>query len=255
MRENNGADSEQITFCVIESCVTAAIVFNAAHISRLAVTNCTLFGSLNTTGIGISIASGALYKAVLNNIISGFVTGISSADTQTKNIDDYNDYYNNDADVSAVTQWQKGPNDVAVDPQFVNVGQVTGTAGKFAAGNDRIIDTTKDFTALGVVAGQDCVYIVSGTGATAGIYGIASITTTTNANDTLVLDIAPGTSTVADKTFQITTGHVFSIGSNLKALGSPGVFPGALTTGYLDIGAVQRREAGGLPMGMAGMVG
>ena len=37
----------------------------------------------------------------------------------------------------------------------------------------------------------------------------------------------------------------FSIGTNLKALGFPGVFPGALSTGYVDIGAVQRQEAGG----------
>lgn len=36
----------------------------------------------------------------------------------------------------------------------------------------------------------------------------------------------------------------FTIGSNLKALGFPGVFPGALTTGYLDMGAAQRQEAG-----------
>lgn len=35
----------------------------------------------------------------------------------------------------------------------------------------------------------------------------------------------------------------FSIGTNLKATGFPGVFPGALTTGYIDIGAVQRQES------------
>lgn len=39
----------------------------------------------------------------------------------------------------------------------------------------------------------------------------------------------------------------FSIGTGLKAKGFPGAFPGGLTTGYLDIGAVQRVEpaAGG----------
>lgn len=37
----------------------------------------------------------------------------------------------------------------------------------------------------------------------------------------------------------------FSIGTNLKAFGSPGAFPAGLSTGYLDIGAVQRQEAGG----------
>lgn len=37
----------------------------------------------------------------------------------------------------------------------------------------------------------------------------------------------------------------FAIGTNLQGDGSPGAFPGALSTGYLDCGAVQREEAGG----------
>lgn len=37
----------------------------------------------------------------------------------------------------------------------------------------------------------------------------------------------------------------FSIGANLKALGSPGAFPAGLTTSYVDIGAVQRQEPTG----------
>lgn len=37
----------------------------------------------------------------------------------------------------------------------------------------------------------------------------------------------------------------FSIGTNLKGDGSPGVFPGGLSTGYLDVGAVQRQEVAG----------
>lgn len=37
----------------------------------------------------------------------------------------------------------------------------------------------------------------------------------------------------------------FAIGTNLKALGWPGAFPGGNSTGFLDIGAVQRQEAGG----------
>ena len=37
----------------------------------------------------------------------------------------------------------------------------------------------------------------------------------------------------------------FAIGTALKALGYPGIFPGGLSTGYLDIGAVQRQEGAG----------
>ena len=34
----------------------------------------------------------------------------------------------------------------------------------------------------------------------------------------------------------------FSVGDNMKAVGFPGTYPGGLSTGYLDIGAVQREE-------------
>lgn len=40
-------------------------------------------------------------------------------------------------------------------------------------------------------------------------------------------------------------GGDFSIGTNLKALGFPGLFPSGTSTGYLDIGAVQRQEPTG----------
>ena len=73
-----------------------------------------------------------------------------------------------------------------------------------------------------------------------GQYKITSHTSTT-----VTLDIAPGTNATADKVWQITTGRNFGIGTNLKALGFPGAFQAGLTTGYLDIGAVQRQEAGG----------
>lgn len=223
---------------LIESNVSGAITEGAAAGVSCYLSN-TLYGSVNKTGIGITFATGAVNIVVFNNIIYGFTTGVSHADVQTVGWDDYNNYFNNTSDVS---KWQKGPNCTALDPAFVNAAQVTGTAGKFAAGNDRIIDTTKNFTTLGVTAGQDFVYIVSGTGVTAGQYKISSIATTTNPNDTLVLDLAPGTNTTADKVYQITIGHNFAIGTALKARGFPGAFPASLTTGYLDIGAVQRQE-------------
>ena len=49
----------------------------------------------------------------------------------------------------------------------------------------------------------------------------------------------------ADPTFTNRAAGDFSIGTNLKALGFPGLFPGGLSTGYLDIGAVQRQEPAG----------
>ena len=52
-----------------------------------------------------------------------------------------------------------------------------------------------------------------------------------------------------DPGFTDRAGGNFAIGTALKALGYPGLFPGGLSTGYLDIGAVQRQEAacGGRP--------
>ena len=48
--------------------------------------------------------------------------------------------------------------------------------------------------------------------------------------------------TTADKAYQIVNGANFAVGTNLKAVGYPGIFPAAYTTGYQDIGAVQRIE-------------
>lgn len=193
--------------CIFSGNVAGAIDWsNCSNTGRLTWEALTLYGAADTRGTGINLNAANTDVLLKNSIISGFATGITHpTTTQTVGQGDYNDYYNNDTDVSG---WLKGQNDKAVDPSFTNVSEVNGTAGAFTAANDRLVDTTKNFTALGVVAG-DYLYIISGTGATAGIYGISSITTTTNPNDTLVLDIAPGTNTTTDKTYQIAIGHNF----------------------------------------------
>jgi len=235
--------------CIAESCVTAAIV---ATSNQAYLFNCTLYGAENKTGVGISAAAGQSNQRILNTIIYGFVTGINYADaSKTEHFSDYNDFFNNTTNRTNVPI---GPNDQALDPQFAGVSQITGTAAKFAASNDRLIDSSKNFTALGVIPGRDCVYIKSGTSVTAGIYGIASIATTSSTGDTLVLDLAPGTSTATDHAYQITIGHNFAIGANLKARGFPGAFPAGLSTGYTDIGAVQRAEPATLGAGPFGMI-
>lgn len=193
---------------ISESNVSSALTLGAAT-ALTTVTSNTFYGSENTTGTGISISTGGTDIKLINNIIYGFVSGVAHADTtQTIGFDDFNDYFNNDTDVSG---WQKGVNDIAVNPSFVSVTQITGTAGTFTAANDRLVDTSKDFSTLGVVGGRDAVYIISGTGVTAGIYGVASLATTTNPNDTLVLDLAPGTNTTTNKVYQLTVGHNFAV--------------------------------------------
>lgn len=228
--------------------VTAAIQATASDIGNTIIMSNTLYGSEAKMGIGQSFAAGTTNVRSLNNILYGFATGTSHADTQAVGFDDYNCYNNNTANVSAAGQWQTGVHNSTLNPTFTSASQVTGTAGKFDAGGSKLVDTTKNFTSLGVVGASpptQFVYISAGTGITAGIYGITSISTTTNPNDTLNLDITPGTNTTTDKVYSIPVTNNFAIGTNLKALGYPGVFPGGLTTGYLDIGAAQRQESSG----------
>jgi hypothetical protein len=212
---------------IICGCTTAAISFLTGVYGSY-VANNTLYGAQNNLGVGIEFLPSCYGNSVMNNIITGFVTGVSSADTTPQQLySDFNDYYNNTSDVSS---WPKGANDLAVDPQFANVAELTGST----ATTSGSVLTQSGANFSSVVDGQDYLYLVSGTGVTAGIYGITAHTTTT-----LTLDIAPGTDATADKVWQITTGRNFGIGTNLAGQGSPSLFPGGTTTSYLDIGGAQ----------------
>ena len=61
--------------------------------------------------------------------------------------------------------------------------------------------------------------------------------------------------TALDPAFTDAPNGDFTIGANLKAKAFPGAFPGGLTTGYLDIGAVQRVEPTGGSSGGARVMG
>jgi len=201
--QDTGVVMAIIDFNIIESCVTAAIRFSGVKVNLAMVKNNTLYGSENTTGIGIDITSaGAVNFRVLNNIIYGFATGVSHIDANTEGFDDYNDYFNNDNDVNAAANWQKGSNDAAIDPAFASVTQLTGTTA--TTSGSVLTQSGGDFSS--VVDGRDFLYLVSGTGITAGIYGITAHTATT-----ITLDIAPGTDATADKVWQITIGRNFAI--------------------------------------------
>ena len=212
--------------------VTAAVATSAAMTGRLTLINNTLYGAENKLGIGVTLATGTTNTGLVNNIIAGFVTGVTHADTQNVGFDDYNAYYNNTTDVA---NWVKGSHDSVLNPTFSSVAQLTGSTA--TTSGSVLTQSGGDFST--VVDGQDYLYLVSGTGVTVGIYGITAHTATT-----VTLDIAPGTNATADKVWQITTGRNFALGTNLQALGFPGAFPAGLSTGYLDIGAVQRQEAG-----------
>lgn len=200
----------------------------------------TFYGAENKLGTAISCATGPVFMRLIDNILYGYTTAVTMVDTQTIGYDDYNDYFNNTTDVS---NWQKGVHDLAVDPQFVSVTQITGSGASSAT--NVLTDATKDFTALGVTT-NDFVHVVSmtGTGSTNNtIYAITNVGTTTLTLSSNLTSSGAGAAIV----YQLTIGRNFSIGTNLKAMGFPGAFQGTglNTTGYTDIGAVQRQEAGG----------
>lgn len=223
---------------LITANVTAAISNGTALTTNVnSIIGNTLYGSEAKTGTGLVIVTGVTKMRLLNNIIAGFITGVSGADASTSGYDDYNDYYNNTNDVNAAANWQKGSNDQALDPQFTSVAQVTGTTATYAG--TTLTDAAANFN--NVVDNQDFVLIVSGTGlTTANVqYLITSHTATT-----ITTSQDAGESGASNWIYQVTTGRNFAIGTNLKALGFPGAFQAGLSTGYLDIGAVQRQEAG-----------
>lgn len=220
---------------ILVSNITSAIHITGAQTSSTLIKGNTLYGAENTIGIGVNIATGTLYPRIENNIIYGFATGVNHADVQTSGYDSYNAYNNNDTNA---TNWTLGTGSITTAPGFTSVSQLTGATA--TTSGSVLTQSGGDFST--VVDGQDYLYLVSGTGITAGVYGITSHTGTT-----LTLDIAPGTNATADKVWQITTGRNFAIGANYKAAGTPAAFAGGTTTGYTDIGAVQRQEpsAGG----------
>ncbi len=222
---------------IVESCVTDAILLSAAKAGTAAFVGNTLYGSANTTGVGLLITTGSTDLYLTNNIITGFVTGITSPDAQAVGFDDYNNYYNNDSDHTA-SKWQKGVNDLAVNPSFTNVAQVTGATATITSGN-HIVQSGATFVSSGVTAGRDYVYYHTGSGAgVKGIYGILSVDSETQ----ITVDLALTADANADHQFQITTGHNF-LPTATTLVGFPGAFPAALTTGYDTIGAAQRNAA------------
>ncbi len=240
--------SAYINQCIIAGNVNSAFSGGAFSGGVFVVNGCTLYGAENKLGIGLQqIVSGAAIQGK-NNIIYGFATGAMSNSLNNNNYDDYNNYFNNTTDA---TLWSKGPNDTALNPQFAGLSQLTGTTATTTSGN-HLVDTTVDFIAAGVVPGRDFLYIKSGTGVTAGIYGILSVDSATQ----ITTDIALAANATANKVWQITVKSAgntsFNIGSNLKGLGYPSLFAGEIATNSIAMGAVQPTAVAGGAFTFAG---
>ncbi len=217
---------------IFENCKTYAFRVSGTCDTLQYIYGNTFYGAENKLGTAISTVTAAYYLGIIGNIFYGFVKGIdvtdaSAAAISTSYYERCNNYYNITTDVTNIV---KGAADIALDPGFTGVAQLTGTAGVVSFSTLTVTSST------GIIPNQDYVYIISGTGATAGLYQITGV-----AGNILSLASAPGGSGT-NIVYQITTGHNFTPGVNMKGVGQLGVFPGALSTGYQDMGAVQRQE-------------
>lgn len=210
---------------------TAAIDLSSTGQTTIAlIRGNTLFGFVTPTGTGLLMETTSTNIVFTNNIVSGFVTGVSHGATQTMGFDDFNDYYNN---TTNATNWTLGPNSVTTNPSFASVAQLSGTTA--TTSGSVLTQSGGDFST--VTDGYDYVYLISGTGVTVALYKITGHTGTT-----LTLDVAPGTNATTDKAWRILTSKNFATGATLT--GSPTVF-GNVTTANSNIGATRSSASSG----------
>ncbi len=230
------ANSVVVIGCIFSACYTAGI--NTASGSSFGTgqfINNTFYGGESTKiGIGFNFpGSTGQHATIYNNIFYGLATGLLLGQT---NVENYNNYFNNTADVSGFT---KGAGDIALNPSFTSAGQYTGTTA--TSSGSVLTDSGAAFT--NVVAGRDFLYVTAMTGGNGpGIYGITNKSATT-----ITTDNALGSGTGI--TYSIIYGQNFAVGTNMRAAGNANTGnPNSI--GYLDIGAVQRQESGsGFPRG------
>lgn len=229
---------------IIEDIVLNGIYINSANAVNLQIIGNTIAGAptVRASSTGIKFTTGTTDVRVINNIITGWATGITHADTQSVGLDLNNAYYNNTANTSNWTI--NSTSTTATNPSFTAHTLISGTGGTSST-NVLTAGSGTPFTS--VVDGVDFVLVTSGsgTGFTTGVYPIS-------AHDSTTLTLAWGSTNFnltssgsgSSIAWEIVQGHDFSIGTGLKALGFPVGWIG-LTTNYLDIGAAQRQEAGG----------
>jgi hypothetical protein len=220
--------------------------------SNIAVVGNTIYGGTTKQSNGIYIPAGGYGwgSLIKNNIISGCTTGLVCSDASASRgiWENYNCFYDNTTNVSAVHTM--GANSITTNPSFANVTEISGSTA--TTSGSVLTQSGGDFSS--VTDNVDYIHIISGTGITAGYYLITSHTSTT-----VTLSTAPGTNATANKVWRIQTGHNYSVGTNMANAGNPGAFPGGFSSGYTDIGAVQRAPTSVTPVfnkiGEAGVVG
>jgi len=228
-----GSNAIPTAFNIFARNKTANLSITTADARTTLLSN-TFFGAVNTpVGIGIRTTASTGYSVgIFDNIIYGQATGISIATVKQDSIvEDHNDFYNN---TTNRTNIDTGANSIAVDPSFTDAAELTGSTA--TTSGSVLTQSGGDFST--VEDNVDYLRVVSGTGVTTGIYLITSHTGTT-----LTVNNALGTSSAGNVVWVVGTGSNYGVGTGIKATGHPGAVQGSASTGYLDIGAIQRQEA------------
>lgn len=237
---STGSPMVHVSKSIFAGNTTAAVNIATTTTGPVVLENVTLYGSENKLGIGLLAVANANNQIILNSIVYGFATGIDNDNVQNQNVDDWNTFYNNTANVSNAQEWTLGSNTVFVDPVFSNVTQVTGTGA--TSSTNVLTDGSKDFTALGVTT-NDYVYLSTGTGTgfTSAVFAISAVGTTTLTLSSNITSSGAGSGIE----YQMTLGKNFvPTASGVKGAGFPGAFQGGYTTGTMDIGGVQAPGGG-----------
>lgn len=228
-----GTGRFSIVNCIFETIRDVGVDFALTSTGAI-IESSTFYGvEAKSPGLAIRIGAAAANVRLYNNIFYGWTTGVGQTGSQLKaNYGAYNCFYNNTADA---TNYTLDSTDITLDPQFVGANQINGSTA--TTSGSVLTQSGGDFSS--VTDNVDIVRVVSGTGVTTGRYIITSHT-----SDTITVSGTLGTSSAGNVVWVITVGHNFAVGANMKAAGYPGAFSGSESTGYLDIGGVQRQEPG-----------
>ncbi len=229
-----GTGRFSIVNCIFETIRDVGVDFALTSTGAI-IESSTFYGvEAKSPGLAIRLGASTANVRLYNNIFYGWATGVGQTGSQLKaNYGAYNCFFNNTANASLYTL---DSTDITLDPEFVGASQINGSTA--TTSGSVLTQPGGDFSS--VTDNVDIVRVVSGTGVTTGRYIITSHT-----SDTITVSSALGTSSAGNVVWVITVGHNFQVGANMKAAGYPGAFSGSESTGYLDIGGVQRQEPGG----------
>ena len=193
-----GSSRDQAIGNIIHSCTVAGIDENSASGLANIYAN-TIYGREAQEGIGIRLANTAPGNNLVSNIVYGCATGISQTTAQLKsNVGRNNVLFNNGTNATNYTL--DATDTTGTDPSFTAAAQLTGTTATISGST---LTQTGAFTA-NVTDNVSYLHVISGTGATVGIYPITSHT-----NDVLTVTGTIGTNATADKVWYIHYGTDF----------------------------------------------